>query len=515
MQSFHFIAHTGEGLWSIDLLLNLLWKSSLLTILLLTVAKGSVARRTQGVWRMGLFGLLAIFLLCSYSLWEVQTYAPVSASIDDVVERQGSSLNNPIPEAVNIPSYHSLGSLKPSARFEAVLIGIWIMGFILIVGKVLLEYVLLRYAGLKAEVYDPLIQDVESIKLTQQVGLSTPPKILLSSSIPIPLTYGWSKPIILLPTQALNWEKERLLQVLLHELVHIQRNDYLFNIIAILVKALYWFNPLIHLLLKKFHLNREWACDEQVIQLGTNKYTYAENLLAIAAFRQNGQLALSFTRSHSLTTRIKRVLNSKAATPSPTKYKLLPWLALVLPSLVMLSTNLRTIADKPYSTKGYQQTIEGLTSMDDAQKIKSLHQLAQWGRRTSFQQVKPFALDPNTAVRMQALSTLQQIACLPAFCLISQQLQDQDQVIRQHADELLSAYPSSKLREYLRDYLKEPSMENWFIQYFSQIRDLGQTERLANHLSKGQTELQPQIQQQLLNPHQAGALAQLEQLLRN
>ena len=358
--------------------------------------------------------------------------------------------------------------------------------------------------------------EVEWQKLVRQTGLTISPKVLLSNSAPIPITYGWKTPIILLPVQALTWERERLQQVLLHELIHIQRNDYLFNILAIIVRALYWFNPLIHLLLRQFHLNREWACDEQMIKLGTNRYSYAENLLAIAAFThspRNSQLVLSFTRSHSLSTRIKRVLTPKKDAASPARYKLSALIVLVLLSLVMLSTNLRTIADKPYSATSYRQTIQSLKVADDAQKIRSLHQLGQWGRRTSFPQVKPFALDPNPAVRRQALSTLQQIACLPAFCLISQQLQDKEQLIRQHADNLLDTYPSSKLRAYLLDYLNEPSMENWFVQYFRKINDLGQTERLAHHLSAGKTELQFQIQQQLTNPQQAGALAQLEKLL--
>lgn len=518
MQSFHVIAHSGEGLWSIDLLFNLLWKSSLLWIAILALSKSSVARRAQWIWRIGLLGFLVLFLFCTSAPWEIQTYAPVSASVSDTFESQASEVavfraDQAYPVVHDPPIYAKL-----SGRFDTILIGIWLVGFLIIIGKALLEFGLLQYADRKAGLFDARSTEVDERQLAQLVGLSFSPKILLSNSIPVPITYGWKKPVILLPVQARTWEKERLRQVLLHELIHIQNKDYLFNIFAVIVKALYWFNPLTYVLLRQFHLIKEWACDEQVIELGINKFTYAENLLAIAALTpapQNNQLALPFTRSGTLRARIRRILTKTTQTASPDRYKLLPIPALFLLFLIMLSTNLRTIAHKPYSAKTYHQTIEGLTTDDDAQKIRGLHQLGQWGLRTSFQQIKPFAKDRNPAVRMQALSALQRIACLPAFCLISQQLQDQDQAIKQHADDLLNTYPGSKLRAYLLDYLDEPSMENWFIQYFRQIREVGQTERLAIHLSAGNTELQFKIQQQLMHPQQADALAQLEKLLRD
>ena len=303
MQSFHLIAHTGEGLWSIDLLFNLLWKSSLLSIAILALSKSLVARRAQWVWRIGLLGFIAIFLFCSSSLWEIQTYAPASVSpaktLTSQIAQEVHSQANPSYAVAPTPAKYA----KLSKRFDAILTGIWLIGFTIIIGKALLEFFLLRYASQKANAYDSCFMEIGGIELTQQLGLSTPPKVLISNSIPIPITYGWKKPIILLPALAMNWEKERLLQVLLHELVHIQRNDYLFNLLAIKVKALFWFNPLTYLLLQQFRLNREWACDERVIALGTDKFTYAENLLAIAALgeaRHKSQLALSFTRSHSL-----------------------------------------------------------------------------------------------------------------------------------------------------------------------------------------------------------------------
>src|SRR5205823_6244086 len=60
--------------------------------------------------------------------------------------------------------------------------------------------------------------------------------------IVVPLTWGWLRPTLLLPTPFLTWPEERLRMILLHELAHIQRADWLFQILAQLTCAVYWFH---------------------------------------------------------------------------------------------------------------------------------------------------------------------------------------------------------------------------------------------------------------------------------
>lgn len=517
MNSFTIIPHVGEGFWSLDLLLNLLWKSSLLWLLIKFITVSFSARQAQWIWRFGLFGLLVIFLLCSSSIWEIQSGSPLATSVPIQVEIHDSSPphSSPLRDDRQSPPLSQYSTFSP--QWDSLLMGIWFAGFLIIIVKAILEYLVLRNAERNAQDFDLSRQAFKWEKIVQQTGLSRSPRILLSQTMSIPITFGWQHPIILLPQQAINWDDERIRQVLLHELIHIKRADYFFNILSVGVKGLYWFNPISWIQIEQFRLTREWACDEQLLAMGINKFSYAENLVAIAKLSQSAplrQLPPTFAKSHSLVTRVKRVLNPPPQVSKGTGFQLMALTAVVLLSLFSLSLNLRTINKKPYSKAANRQALEHLRSVDTAQKIVGLDQLGQWGRRNSFTYIKPLVLDNNPETRKKALWAVQQIGCLPAFHLISQQLQDDNDEIQQYASDLLATYPSAKLQAYLLDYLGKPSMKGWFIQHFQQIELLGQTEQLAHHLGGGNALLQSQIQQQLESLQGEETLTQLQQLLK-
>lgn len=519
MHFFTILPHIGEEFWSLDLLLNLLWKSSLVWLLIKALSLSPSARQVQSIWRFGLFGLLAIFLLGSSSVWELQTESValtvVPAQIKtDNIEAQNDSAAAVLDQELEQPIFSS-SIFTQNADF--FLIGLWWIGFLIILTKVILEYLWLRYAVRRAKDFDLSRRNLNWQQVIQQVGLAHSPRVLLNTFIPVPITFGWRRPIILLPAGALSWDQERVRQVLLHELIHIKRADYFFNLLSVMIKGLYWFNPISWIMIRQFRLNREWACDEELLAMGTDRFSYAENLVAIANLSQSStfrQLAPSFAKSNTLATRIKRVLHQKPQASAGHTFQFVAIAAVVLVSLLSLSLNLRTIRERPYSKVAYNRVLQQLGALDAKQKIVSLHQLGRWGQRSSFTSIKPLVLDTNPEVQKKALWALQQIGCLPAFRLISQQVQDEDQEIQRYASELLASYPSSKLQAYLLDYLDEPSMEQWFIQHFQQIELLGQTEQLAHHLAGGNTLLQSQIRAQLQSLEGEKSVAYLQQLLR-
>ena len=64
-------------------------------------------------------------------------------------------------------------------------------------------------------------------------------------AITVPMVWGLFRPVILLPAlMRTNWQPERQRAVLLHELAHIQRQDWLMQTMARITCAMYWFNPL-------------------------------------------------------------------------------------------------------------------------------------------------------------------------------------------------------------------------------------------------------------------------------
>jgi len=109
-------------------------------------------------------------------------------------------------------------------------------------------------------------------------------KLGVSSTIDTPISFGWIEPIILLPIALVNQLSVKEIEsIILHEWVHILRNDYLINIITSLIQVILFFNPFTYLFNKEISLQREIACDNYVINASVEKIDYLNTLYKIAA----------------------------------------------------------------------------------------------------------------------------------------------------------------------------------------------------------------------------------------
>ena len=122
----------------------------------------------------------------------------------------------------------------------------------------------------------------------EQLGIKRNIDIWYSTAISTPITFGFLKPIILLPfslcTQMQQYEVEA---IILHELAHIKNKDYLLNWLLVIVEILFVFNPFIKIIIEKIELEREKNCDTQVINFKYDSISYAESLLLIARNANN------------------------------------------------------------------------------------------------------------------------------------------------------------------------------------------------------------------------------------
>jgi TonB family protein len=193
---------------------------------------------------------------------------------------------------------------------------VWLTGagislVLLIAGLVRLSW-LARHAERLAD--GPLARDVEELSLTLALRRRV---VLLQSQQPdLPITWGLLRPKIMVPAAAAAWSDDRRHVVLLHELGHIQRRDWVTLLASESVRAIYWFNPLIWLASRQLRQESERACDDVVLGRGVNGRTYAEHLLALArsaagrrAFLQGAAPAM--LRRSNLERRVRAMLNNE------------------------------------------------------------------------------------------------------------------------------------------------------------------------------------------------------------
>ena len=193
---------------------------------------------------------------------------------------------------------------------------IWLVGAALALLPLIVG--LVRSALLRAKARS--IQDITWVALRDQLctrlGLKRAAQLLEVDASIIPLSCGVMRPAVVLPHAARRWNERLRRFVLLHELSHIKRHDVVFQLIARLACALYWFHPLVWYAMHRLRVERELACDDSVLAAGERPSDYAEQLLeVVAAFNPSASTPRSRWRNP---TNWSTASASSSAAPAPT-----------------------------------------------------------------------------------------------------------------------------------------------------------------------------------------------------
>ena len=139
-----------------------------------------------------------------------------------------------------------------------------------------------------------------------------PVSVRQNDGVTVPMVWGLFRPVILLPADADSWQHEQRRAVLLHELAHIQRQDWLMQTVAHITCAVYWFNPLLWFAVRRMQAEAERACDDHVLNAGHQSTDYAQHLLDIVrTIKATGiakRSAVAMARSSKIEGRLRMVL---------------------------------------------------------------------------------------------------------------------------------------------------------------------------------------------------------------
>jgi HEAT repeat protein/beta-lactamase regulating signal transducer with metallopeptidase domain len=293
-------------------------------IILAALALSFVLRRASAatrhlLWSASLLGLLALPVL-AYTLpdWRVAVL-PESFSTSEVSSTDQESQTIAHRETAVMPvattrpiappqegevaapaqALQKAEVIAPAApqsfHWSRWILLIWFAGFLISIGRLALGIATVcRLVRTANEITDATWTALAD-SLERQLDLPRRVALLKSSRIAMPQTWGTLSPVILLTADADDWLMERRRVVLIHELAHVKRKDCLTQLMAQTVCSLYWFNPLVWMAARRLRLERELACDNQVLEKGTRASDYADLLLDIAR-------TLPLSRCSSLTT---------------------------------------------------------------------------------------------------------------------------------------------------------------------------------------------------------------------
>lgn len=270
-------------LYSLSLtLLHFLWQG----LLVATVLKSALLIIDKSKSRLR-YALSSIAMLANL-LIAVTTFLFIYPSktvlvANNTVTIPLTSLVNELTQQNLLTTYQELlpSILAYSLPYIALL---WLISITILASKLLIEIHNVNHLPKQAH----LIPNTELLNrfnaLAKQINLTRTPKLLISLKVDVPMAIGWLKPVVLLPASMVTGlNSAQLEMLLLHELAHIRRYDYLVNFLQTLVELLFFFHPSVAWVAKQMRNEREYCSDDIAVQHCGDPIAYAHTLADTAS----------------------------------------------------------------------------------------------------------------------------------------------------------------------------------------------------------------------------------------
>ncbi|MGO4877650.1 M56 family metallopeptidase [Pedobacter psychrotolerans] len=289
--------------WSI---LNSLWQSAIiygiLFIVMLTLPKLASKHRHN----LAFAAIILMFFAFSYNMGEqLMLNKTTNLAIAQPQQLQFDQYLKNLPQTF---------SSKAEQYFPVVVV-FYIIGILLQLFVIAKGYY--QLSKLKKECLSAIPEDWKLIfqRVKSAMGIKKDIRFDLSSIVNVPLVIGYLKPVVLFPIALVNQlDHDQVEAILIHELSHIRRNDFLLNLIKTAIETLLFYNPFVWMAGRFIHIEREHACDDLVVKITGKPLNYAHALLKLELLKDNKSPAYALAatgKTQNLYQRIKRITNMK------------------------------------------------------------------------------------------------------------------------------------------------------------------------------------------------------------
>lgn len=336
---------------------DLLAKSAsivLLAFATLSLWRSASAAQRCAVWLAAFFVLL---LLPVTLLWRPQWSIALMQSTPPEVSLPalGGAITQSAPGIAVQEVQPETQSWLPRLNTVHWIALVWLTGFVSLLAHRMVGSLQLR--RLKSQSHP--VQDERALALTARVaadlGVGRGISLRMASSVSVPLTWGCISPVLLLPSDALEWDAARLEAALRHEMGHIRHCDALTRLITCFITAAYWPNALVWRAAKAWRTAQEQAADDLVIRAGAVAENYALQLLdAARSVQAAGGLrapAMAMAQPSTLETRLSAIMDGTRDRSSYSMRGTLTGFAVASATLMLCAAaQLRGADEKPGSS---------------------------------------------------------------------------------------------------------------------------------------------------------------------
>ncbi len=164
----------------------------------------------------------------------------------------------------------------------ALMTGLWLYGW------QYMRLIIRRSKPLNDEFVERLVAEYAA-----QLGLRRLPQLRVSSQVPIGATVGCFRQMLILHTDWSQWNRNELQAVIVHELAHVARWDFLWVVISSWVRILFFFHPLMHFVVRRMRLEQELAADQLAAGMMNSASAYGRALASLTLRSQKSMRASS------------------------------------------------------------------------------------------------------------------------------------------------------------------------------------------------------------------------------
>jgi beta-lactamase regulating signal transducer with metallopeptidase domain len=278
-------------------LVHFLWQgAALASILYLTL----IFCRTASSRYIAALGTLFLMMMCPCMTFLLLARQPVSNSQEPVIQKAATAIQ------ATISSHTQTLNPQPS-NWLTTLVLVWLAGVLLFSARAAGGCLLLeRLRRQSTDLAEDLLK--KCVALQERLGLGRRIRYVQSDLVDTPSAVGWLRPMVLLPLTAITGlSPQQLEAVIVHELEHIRRFDYLVNLAQIAGETLLFYHPAIWWVNRRIRAEREHCCDDAAVAICGDAVEYAKALTAMEQWRVAPALVLA-ANGGSLKTRVSRLL---------------------------------------------------------------------------------------------------------------------------------------------------------------------------------------------------------------